>query len=123
MADIAILKIVLSPYLSCESSKFYDSWYANANFDSRGNMTNINLQSIWKQQIYFLTTKFNSNVLEAIKLNLKNSKNQFSILAVGPILSSLQHTAIYYTTFETTSKTSCAVEYLTSLITSKARSH
>ena len=46
MADITILKIIISPYLSCESSKFDESWYANANFDSQGNMTNINLKLI-----------------------------------------------------------------------------
>jgi len=33
MADVNILKIVISPYLSRESSKFDEIWYANANFD------------------------------------------------------------------------------------------
>ena len=34
MADVDILKIVISPYLSRESSKFDEIWYANANFDT-----------------------------------------------------------------------------------------
>jgi len=29
----AILKIVISPYLSRESSEFHEIWYADANFD------------------------------------------------------------------------------------------
>jgi len=29
----AILKIVIAPYLSCESSEFDEIWYADANFD------------------------------------------------------------------------------------------
>jgi len=57
-------------------------------------------------------------VLEAIsKLKLKNSKNHFSILTVYFPAYSMQ---AYETTFETTSKTRCAVQYLTSLITLKA---
>ena len=48
--------------------------------------------------IFKKTTKFKSNVLEAIsKIKLKNSKNLFSI----PV--------VYETRFETTCKTSCAV--------------
>jgi len=33
MADVDILKIGISPYLSCESSKIDAIWYANATFD------------------------------------------------------------------------------------------
>jgi len=41
-------------------------------------MTNINMKSIQKANIIFKTTKFKSNVLEAIsKLKLKNSKITF----------------------------------------------
>ena len=42
MADGAILKIVISPYLSRESSEFDEIWYADANFDrGDGNVTKI----------------------------------------------------------------------------------
>jgi len=60
-------------------------------------------------------------VLEAIrKLKLKNSKNHFCIIAV--YLPTYNCTGIWnYTTFETTCKASCAVQYLTSVITLKAR--
>jgi len=60
-------------------------------------------------------------VLEAIrKFKLKNSKNHFCIIAV--YLPTYNYTGIWnYSTFETTCKTSCAVQYLTSLITLKAR--
>jgi len=38
----AILKIVISPYLSRESSEFDELWYADANFDQGdGNVTKI----------------------------------------------------------------------------------
>jgi len=38
----AILKIVISPYLSHESSEFVEIWYADTNFDADdGNMTKI----------------------------------------------------------------------------------
>ena len=33
MADAAILKIVISPYLSLESSEYNEIWYAYAYFD------------------------------------------------------------------------------------------
>ena len=33
MADAAVLKIVISPYLSRESSEYDEIWYADANFD------------------------------------------------------------------------------------------
>ena len=42
MADGAILKIVISPYLSRESSEFDEIWYADADFDrGDGNVTKI----------------------------------------------------------------------------------
>jgi len=58
-------------------------------------------------------------VLEVIsKLKLKKQQNHFSILVVYFPAYNIQ---AYETTFETTSKTSGAVQYLTSLITLKAR--
>ena len=58
-------------------------------------------------------------MLEVIsKLKLKKQQNHFSILAIYFPAYNIQ---AYETTFETTSKTSGAVQYLTSLITLKAR--
>ena len=39
---VAILKIVIAPYLSCESSEFDEIWYADANIEQGdGNVTKI----------------------------------------------------------------------------------
>jgi len=66
----------ISPYLSRESFKFNEIWYANPNFDTAKETWQAWIWNQYKKRNLILkTTKFKSNVLEAIsKLRLKKQQ-------------------------------------------------
>jgi len=66
--------------VSRESSSVDEIWYTNTNFDTAEETCKHESEiNIKRANIIIKTTKFMSNVLEAIsKLKLKNSKNHFS---------------------------------------------